>query len=81
VYSLSTSEPCGVGSLNIWRRTDWDSSLLVVLLGVGCGEADPLGTPATIGQLYQSVATVGMKIGRGDQSTGRKRALVPLYGP
>jgi hypothetical protein len=47
----------------------------------------PLGMSATIGLLYQlrmideRGAVGGMRIGRGNRSTRRKRAPVPLYPP
>jgi hypothetical protein len=59
---------------------------IIILRGA---RASPLGTAATIGLLYQSQtmadgdcgAIGGMKIGRGNRSTWRKPAPVPLrYG-
>jgi hypothetical protein len=55
----------------------------------GWSETDsPAGTSATVGLLYQPRmvdgdygAVSGMKIGRGNRSTGRKPAPVPLCPP
>jgi hypothetical protein len=60
--------------------------IIVVVSGLSL-RLSPLGTAATTGLLHQSQmiddgdcrATGGMKIGRGNRSTWRKPAPVPLY--
>jgi hypothetical protein len=57
--------------------------IIIIIIGV---RLSPLGTAATVGLLYQpqmiddgdSEAIGGMKVGRGNRSTRRKPAPVPL---
>jgi hypothetical protein len=59
------------------------------LVSLGGVRLSPLGTSATVGQLYQPrmideddyEAVGGMRIGRGNRSTRRKPAPVPLFPP
>jgi hypothetical protein len=58
------------------------------LVSLGVVRLNPLGTSATVGLLYQPRmidddygAVGGMRIGRGNQSTRRKPAPVPLCPP
>jgi hypothetical protein len=59
------------------------------LVSLGGVRLSPLGTSATVGLLYQPRmindddygAVGGMRIGRGNRSTGRKPAPVPLCPP
>jgi hypothetical protein len=58
------------------------------LVSLGGVRLSPLGTSSTVGLLYQPRmidddcgAVGGMRIGRGNRSTRRKPALVPLCPP
>jgi hypothetical protein len=60
----------------------------IVLDYLGGGRLSPLGTSTTIGLLYQPRmiddecgAVGGMRIGRGNRSTRRKPAILPLCPP
>jgi hypothetical protein len=63
-------------------------SLVFCLVSLGGVRLSPLGTSATVGLLYQPRmidddygAVGGMRIGRGNRSTRRKPAPVPLCPP
>jgi hypothetical protein len=75
------------------RRADdfllFNTRFVIVPISWGGVRLSPLGTSATVGLLYQPrmiddddyVAVGGMRIGRGNRSTRRKPAPVPLYPP
>jgi hypothetical protein len=77
----------GWGWVGGWKRKN--AILLFFIIMVSGVRLSPLGTAATIGLLYQpqmihggDCGTIGgMKIGRGNQSTWRKPASVPLSPP
>jgi hypothetical protein len=63
-------------------------SLYIYVVSLGGMRLSPLGTSATVGLLYQprmidddNGAVGGMRIGRGNRSTRRKPAPVPLCPP
>jgi hypothetical protein len=66
----------------------WFILSFIFLVSLGGMRLSPLGTSATVGLLYQPrmidddyVAVGGMRIGRGNRSTRRKPAPVPLCSP
>jgi hypothetical protein len=70
-----------------WLR-DFTNSFFFSLVSLGGVRLSPLGTSATVGLLHQSRmidddygAVGGMRIGRGNRSTRRKPAPVPLCPP
>jgi hypothetical protein len=75
---------------NIRNMGNWTLLLdnFFFLVSLGGVRLSPLGTSATVGLLYQPRiinddyrAVGGMKIGRGNRSTRRKPAPVPLCPP
>jgi hypothetical protein len=80
----------GRGTIVAFARTDWGMprKTSVRIVSLGGVRLSPLGTPASVGLLYQPLmidddygAVGGMRIGRGNRSTRRKPVPVPLCPP